>query len=49
MVVVFKSLAPHNCGFESHNGLWILSYEEAIKLAYEISVVLLGCQFVYYV
>jgi hypothetical protein len=33
-VVDFKPLAPHHCGFESQQGLWILSYEEAIQLAY---------------
>jgi hypothetical protein len=33
-VVDFKSLAPHRCGFESGQGLWILSCEEAIQLAY---------------
>jgi hypothetical protein len=33
-VVDFKPLAPHRCGFESLQGLWILSCEEAIKLAY---------------
>jgi hypothetical protein len=33
-VVDFKSLAPHRCGSESQQGLWILSCEEAIQLAY---------------
>jgi hypothetical protein len=45
-VVVFKPLAPHRCGFESRQGLRILSCEEAIQLAYGTSVVLLGCPFV---
>jgi hypothetical protein len=41
--VDFKPLAPHRCGFESQLGLWILSCEEAIQLAYGTSVVLLRC------
>jgi hypothetical protein len=45
-VIGFKPLAPHRCGFESWQGLWILSCEEAIQLAYGTSVVLLRCQFV---
>jgi hypothetical protein len=45
-VVDFKPLAPHHCGFESRQGLWILSCEEAIQLAYGTSVVLLRCPFV---
>jgi hypothetical protein len=45
-VVDFKPLAPYRCGFESRKGLWILSCEEAIHLAYGMSVVLLRCQFV---
>jgi hypothetical protein len=45
-VVDFKPLAPHRCGFESRQGLWILSCEEAIQLAYGTSVVLLRCPFV---
>jgi hypothetical protein len=45
-VVDFKPLAPHRCGFESLQGLWILSCEEAIQLAYRTSVVLLRCPFV---
>jgi hypothetical protein len=45
-VVNFKSLAPHSCGFESRQGLWILSCEEAIQLANGTSVVLLRCLFV---
>jgi hypothetical protein len=44
--VDFKPLAPHRCGFESQQGLWILSCEEAIQLAYGTSVVLLRCPFV---
>jgi hypothetical protein len=46
MVVDFKPLAPHRCGFESQQGLWILSCEEAIQLAYGTLVVLLRCPFV---
>jgi hypothetical protein len=45
-VVDFKPLAPNRCGFESRQGLWILSCEEAIQLAYGTSVVLLRCPFV---
>jgi hypothetical protein len=45
-VVDFKSLAPHRCGFNSQKGLWILSCEEAIQLAYGTSVVRLRCPFV---
>jgi hypothetical protein len=45
-VVDFKSLAPIRCGFKSRQGLWILSCEEAIQLAYGTSVVLLRCPFV---
>jgi hypothetical protein len=44
-VVDFEPLAPHRCGFESRHGLWILSCEEAIQLAYGTSVVLLRCPF----
>jgi hypothetical protein len=42
-VVDFKPLVDHCYGFESRQGLWILSYEEAIQLAYGTSVVLLRC------
>jgi hypothetical protein len=45
-VVDLKALALHRCGFESRQGLMILSCEEAIKLAYVTSVVLLRCPFV---
>jgi hypothetical protein len=45
-VVNFKPLAPHRCGFESRQGLRIFTSEEAIKLAYGTSVVLLRCPFV---
>jgi hypothetical protein len=44
-VVDFKPLAPHRCGFEFQQGLWILSCVEAIQLAYGMSVVLLRCPF----
>jgi hypothetical protein len=44
-VVYFKPLAPHRCGFESLHELSILSCEEAIKLAYGTSVVLLRYPF----
>jgi hypothetical protein len=43
---IIVSLAPHRCGFESRPGLWILSCEVAIQLAYGTSVVLLRCPFV---
>jgi hypothetical protein len=39
-------IAPHLCGFESRQGIWILSCEEAIQLAYGTSVVLLRYPFV---
>jgi hypothetical protein len=42
-VVDFKPLALHHCGFESRQGLGILSCEEAIQLAYGTSLVLLRC------
>ena len=42
-VVDIDSLSPDCCGFESCQGLWILSCEEAIQLAYGVSVVLLRC------
>jgi hypothetical protein len=32
-VVDFKTIAPHR-GFESRQGLWILSCQEVIQLAY---------------
>ena len=34
LVFDLESLAPHCCGIESHQGYWILSCEEAVKLAY---------------
>ena len=40
-IVDFELLAPFQCGFESSQGLRILSCEEAIQLAYGMSVVLL--------
>jgi hypothetical protein len=45
-VINFKPLAPHCCGFESRQGLCILSCEEAIQLAYGTSMVLLRYSFV---
>jgi hypothetical protein len=45
-VVDFKPLAPRRCGFESRQGLQILSCDEAIQLDYGMSVVLLRCPFV---
>jgi hypothetical protein len=45
-VVDLKPFAPHLCGFESRQGLWILSCEEAIQLAYGTSMVLLRYPFV---
>jgi hypothetical protein len=44
--LTFKTLAPHRCGFESRQGLWILSCEEAIQLVYGTSLVLLRFPFV---
>jgi hypothetical protein len=44
-VFVFKPLAPHGCEFESRQGLWILSCEEAIQLGYGTLVVLLRFPF----
>jgi hypothetical protein len=44
-VVDFKPLAPHLYRFETGQGLWILTCEEAIQLAYGTSVVLLRCLF----
>ena len=38
---VFDLLAPHRCEFKSRQGIWILSCEQAIWLAYETSMVLL--------
>ena len=40
-VVDFESLAAHCCGFESRQGLWILSFDEANHLAYGTSMVIL--------
>jgi hypothetical protein len=45
-VVDLKPPAPHRFGFESRQGLWILSFEEAIQLAYGTWVILLRCPFV---
>ena len=45
-VADLESLAPHRCGFEFCQGLWILSCEEAIQLAYGTSVVQLRCALV---
>ena len=42
-VLDLKSLAPHCCGFESHQRLLILSFDEAIQLVYGRSVVLPMC------
>ena len=42
-VIDLESLAPRSCWFESHQGRWILSCEEAIQIAYGTSVVLLRC------
>jgi hypothetical protein len=39
-------LAPHCCGFESWQGLWILSCDKVFQLAYGMSVVLHRCPFV---
>jgi hypothetical protein len=45
-VIDFKPLAPHRCGFESRQELWILSCEEVIQLAYGTSMVPFRCLFV---
>jgi hypothetical protein len=37
-ILVTYLIAPHCCGAESRQGLWILSCEEAIQLAYEMSL-----------
>ena len=42
-VADLESLTSQGCEFESHQGLWILSCEEAFQLAYRTSVVLLRC------
>jgi hypothetical protein len=34
---------PHDCWFESRQGLWNLPCEEVIQLAYGTSVILLAC------
>jgi hypothetical protein len=39
----FKPLESHRCEFEFGKALRILSFEEAIQLAYGTSVVLLRC------
>ena len=44
-VVDLESLALHRCGFKSRKGLWILSCDEPIQLAYGTSDVLLRCLF----
>jgi hypothetical protein len=41
-----RSLTSNRCRLESRQGLWILSCEETIQLAYGTSVVLLMCPFV---
>jgi hypothetical protein len=45
-VVDFQPLAPHRCRFESLQGIWILSCEEAFQLAFGTSVVLIRFRFV---
>ena len=40
-LVDIESLDPHHYGFESHQGLLILSCEEVIQVAYGMFVVLL--------
>jgi hypothetical protein len=45
-VIDFKTLALHHCRFKSWQKVWVLSCEEAIQLAYRMSVVLLGCPLV---
>jgi hypothetical protein len=41
-----QTTCPSPLWVGSPTGTWILSCEEAIQLAYRISVVLLGCSFV---
>ena len=43
---VVKNNVYQTFGFESRQGLWILSCEEAVQLAYGTSVVLLMCPLV---
>jgi hypothetical protein len=43
---VLWSFVPHRSGFEYRQGLWIISCEEAIQVAYGMLVVLLRCPFV---
>ena len=38
-----ETFAPHHCGFDSHQGLWIFSFEEAIQLGYIMLLVQLRC------
>ena len=45
-VIDLELLAPHWFGFESHQGLLILSCDKSIQLAYGTSVVLLRCPLV---
>ena len=45
-IVDSESLTPRRCGFESRQGLWILSCVKAIQLPYETSVVLFRCPLV---
>ena len=42
-VVNLELLVPYRCGVEFRQGLWILTCEENIQLAYRTSVVLLRC------
>jgi hypothetical protein len=44
-IIDFKPLILHSCAFESHQGLWILSCEKTIQLAYGMSMVRLRCPF----
>ena len=41
--VDLESFAPHSSGFESCQGLWILSCKEAIQLAYGGFTQMLAC------
>jgi hypothetical protein len=45
-VVDFKPLAPHCCKVRFPTGTWIFSCEEAVQLAYGMSMVLFRCPFV---
>jgi hypothetical protein len=45
-LVDFKPLSPYRCEIESEQGVWILSFEDAIQQTYGTSMVLPRCPFV---